>query len=253
MKITFLGTGTSQGIPVIACSCDVCISTNPKDNRLRTSILVENRNDCFVIDTGPDFRQQMLNAKVKKLDAALFTHEHKDHLGGLDDIRAFNFVAKKPMDIYATERVQKAIRNDFAYAFSNSKYPGIPQLNLISFDNDPFFIGETNIIPINVTHFRLPVKAFRINNFTYITDANEISETEKEKIKGSEIIVINALQKEPHVSHFTFDEAVNLMHELKPKKAYFTHISHRLGLHATILNELPSFIELAHDGLQLEI
>jgi phosphoribosyl 1,2-cyclic phosphate phosphodiesterase len=253
MKVTFLGTGTSQGVPIIACQCNVCKSADKRDNRLRSSVLIESKNKTFVIDTGPDFRQQMLRADVKNLDAILFTHEHKDHTAGFDDIRAFNFIHQKKMEVYASERVQKAIKNEFAYIFSDFKYPGIPEINLHLIKNRPFDLEGIQIIPIEVMHYKMPVFAFRIEDFTYITDANFISEKEKEKIKGSKVIVINALRKETHLSHYTFNEAIKLMEELKPEKAYFTHISHQLGLHAAVQNELPSFIELAYDGLRIEV
>jgi phosphoribosyl 1,2-cyclic phosphate phosphodiesterase len=252
VKLTFLGTGTSQGVPLIGCECRVCKSTDKKDKRLRTSVLIEHNNNTFVIDTGPDFRQQMLRENVKKLDAVIFTHEHKDHIAGLDDVRAFNFLQKKPMDVYATERVQNAIKREFAYAFSDEKYPGIPQIDLHTIANINFTINGTTFIPIEVMHHKMPVKAFRVGNISYITDANFISEEEKEKIKGSEIIIINALRKEEHISHFTFNEAIDLMFELEPKQAFFTHISHQLGLHKEIQNELPDWIQPAYDGLVVE-
>lgn len=253
MKVTFLGTGTSQGVPIIACECEVCRSQNPKDNRLRTSILIESDEAKIVIDSGPDFRQQMLREKVKSLDAVIFTHEHKDHLAGLDEVRAFNYITKAKMPIFATERVQEALKREFAYIFAEEKYPGIPEIEVITITDDKFSVKDIELTPIDVIHYRLPVKAFRIKDFTYITDANYISEEEKEKIKGSKIIVINALRREEHVSHFTFQQSIDLMHELKPEKAYFTHISHQLGLHNEVSKELPEFIELAYDGLQIEI
>ena len=251
MKVTFLGTGTSQGIPLIGCKCLVCSSSDPKDKRLRVSVLIETGNNHFVIDTGPDFRQQMLRENVTKIDAVLFTHEHKDHIAGLDDIRAYNYILNRKMDIYASENVQNALKREFAYIFDETQYPGIPQLNLHTIENTPFKINEINIIPIRAYHFKMPVFGFRIGDFTYITDANLIPEKEKEKIKGSKVIVINALRREPHISHFTLQQAVELMHELKPEKAYFTHISHQLGLHEAVNKELPGFIELAYDGLEI--
>ncbi len=253
MQITFLGTGTSQGVPIIACPCAVCQSTDSKDKRLRTSILIEEKGKVFVIDTGPDFRQQMLRENVKQMDAVVFTHEHKDHTGGFDDIRAFNYIQQKEMDVYASHRVQQAIRRDYAYIFSDFKYPGIPEIKLHSLENKLTNIEGVDFMPIEVMHYKLPVFAFRINDFTYITDANYISEEEKEKIKGSKVIVINSLRREPHISHYTFDEAIKLMEELKPEKAYFTHISHQLGLHADVEKELPDFISLAYDGLKLQL
>jgi phosphoribosyl 1,2-cyclic phosphate phosphodiesterase len=252
IKLTFLGTGTSQGVPLIGCECKVCQSTDVKDKRLRTSVLIEHKHNTFVIDTGPDFRQQMLREKIKDLTAVVFTHEHKDHIAGLDDVRAFNFLLKKPIDVYATEHVQNAIKREFAYIFSDEKYPGIPQINLHTINKVDFTIKGTTFTPIDVMHHKMPVKSFRVGNITYITDANFISEEEKEKIKGSEIIIINALRKEEHISHFTFKEAIDLMFELKPKQAYFTHISHQLGLHKDILSELPDWIQPAYDGLVIE-
>jgi phosphoribosyl 1,2-cyclic phosphate phosphodiesterase len=249
VKLTFLGTGTSQGVPLIGCPCEVCQSTNQKDKRLRSSVLIENNGGTFVIDTGPDFRQQMLRENVKKLDAVIFTHDHTDHLMGLDDVRAYNFFSKMHMDVYASPRVQESIHRVFPYIFSDNKYPGIPKLELHTIFDEPFKVKETIFTPINVMHYKMPVKAFRIENITYITDANFISSEEIEKIRGSEIIIVNALRKEEHISHFTFDQAVALMEELKPKKAYFTHISHQLGLHDDIKKQLPDWIEPAYDGL----
>lgn len=253
MKITFLGTGTSQGVPIIACNCIVCTSTNAKDKRLRTSVLIEVNGKSFVIDTGPDFRQQMLREEVKNVDAVIFTHEHKDHTAGFDDIRAFNFIHQKKMDVYASVRVQEAIRREFSYIFSDFKYPGIPEINLHLLENKLTSIHGVDFLPIEVMHYKLPVFGFRVGDFTYITDANFISDLEKEKIKGTKVLVLNALRKEPHLSHFTFDEAVKLVEEIRPEKAYFTHISHQLGLHDEVKKELPSTIELAYDGLKITI
>ncbi|MCX6181002.1 MAG: MBL fold metallo-hydrolase [Bacteroidetes bacterium] len=253
MKITFLGSGTSQGMPVIACECEVCASTDAKDNRLRVSIMIETEGKVFVIDAGPDFRQQMLREKVKKLNAIVFTHEHKDHIAGLDDVRAFNYITKKPAEIYASDLVQVALKREFHYVFSGIDYPGIPQLNLHTINNSPFEIEGVKFIPISVLHYKLPVYGFRIGDFTYITDANYISEEELEKVKGSKILVLNALRKEKHISHFTLDEAVDLIKKVKPEKAYLTHISHMMGKHADVSKELPDGIELAYDGLNFEV
>ena len=253
MKVTFLGTGTSQGVPIICCECAVCRSQNPKDRRLRSSILIESDNAKVVIDSGPDFRQQMLRIGIKTLDAVVFTHEHKDHIAGLDEVKAFNYFNKMRMPVYATPRVQEALKREFAYIFAEDKYPGIPEIDVFTVKDETIKIKDIELLPIDVIHYRLPVKAYRIKDFTYITDANYISEEEKEKIKGSKIIVVNALRREEHVSHFTFQQAIDLMKELKPEKAYFTHISHQLGLHEDVSNELPSFIELAYDGLEIEI
>jgi len=253
LQITFLGTGTSQGVPLIACPCEVCQSSDSKDKRLRTSILIEVNDKTFIIDTGPDFRQQMLRENIKTLDAVVFTHEHKDHTAGFDDIRAFNFIHKKKMDVYASSRVQEAIKREFAYIFSDFKYPGIPEINLHLLENKLTNVEGVNFLPIEVMHYKLPVFGFRINDFTYITDANYISDKEKEKIKGSKVLVLNALRRETHLSHFTFNEAIELVKELKPEKAYFTHISHQLGLYKNVQNELPYNIELAYDGLKIDV
>ncbi len=252
MKITFLGTGTSQGVPVIACDCPICQSVDFQDNRLRSSILIEVDDLNIVIDTGPDFRQQMLRERVKKLDALLYTHAHKDHTAGLDDVRSFNFKQKKDMPIYGTRQVLDQIKSEFAYAFAENKYPGVPQIETNVITNAPFKIGDTLITPIEVMHHKLPVLGFRINDFVYITDANYISDEEKLKITGCEHFVINALQKEEHISHFTFQQAINLSEELKVKHAYFTHISHKLGKHREVSKELPDNIRLAYDGLKIE-
>jgi len=253
LKVTFLGTGTSQGVPVVACSCKVCQSKDPKDTRLRTSVLVEEKGVNIVIDTGPDFRQQMLKASVKHLDAVVFTHSHKDHTAGMDDVRGFNYVQGKPIDVYATEEVQRALRREFSYIFSGDSYPGIPKINLHTINEDPFKVGELNIIPVNVLHHRLPVLGFRIGDFTYITDANHINEKEKGKIKGTKVLVLNALRRKRHVSHFTLDEAVALFTEISPEQGFITHISHQMGLHDDIVSETPAFINPAFDGLVINI
>lgn len=253
MKITFLGTGTSQGVPIIACECEVCLSQNHKDKRLRTSVLIEDGESVFVIDAGPDFRQQLLREKVKRLDAVIFTHEHKDHMAGLDDVRAFNYKTKLPVPIYAAAPVQQAIKRDFHYVFSGEKYPGIPELDMHEIEDESFTINATTFLPINVWHLRMPVKAFRIKDFTYITDANRIDEAELNKIRGSKVIVVNALRKESHVSHYTLQEAIALMQDLKPERAYFIHLSHQMGLHDEVQKEVPGFITIAYDGLKIEV
>jgi phosphoribosyl 1,2-cyclic phosphate phosphodiesterase len=253
VKITILGSGTSQGVPVIACDCEVCTSTNPKDKRLRTSVLIEYKDKVFVIDSGPDFRYQMLRANVQRLDALILTHEHKDHIAGLDDIRAFNYKMGRKIPVYATLNVQNALKREFEYIFSGIKYPGIPEVELHTIENNkPLIVEGLEFIPIEVLHYKLPVLGFRIKNFTYITDANYIADKEKDKIKGTKTLIINALRKEKHISHFTMDEAINLIHELKPETAYLTHISHQLGLHDAINKELPADIFCAFDGLELE-
>ncbi len=252
MKVTFLGSGTSQGVPVIACECAVCLSADYRDKRLRSSILIESALKKVVIDTGPDFRYQMLRANVKTLDAVVFTHEHKDHIAGLDDIRAFNYKQKSAMDIYATKSVQASLKREFYYVFDDFKYPGVPLVNLLDIDLNPFTIGDIDFVPIEVMHFKLPVLGFRIKDFTYITDAKTISQEEKAKIKKSKILVINALQKDKHISHFTLDEAIAFAKEMDAGITYFTHISHKLGRHKEVSTDLPANIKLAYDGLELE-
>lgn len=254
MKVTFLGTGTSQGVPVIACECEVCSSPDQKDKRLRVSVLIEEAGKSIVIDSGPDFRYQMLRAGVKNLDAIIFTHEHKDHVAGLDDVRAFNFKQQAEIDVYADIRVQSALKQEFHYIFSEAKYPGIPRLELHDINADqPFNVAGIYIIPISVMHFKLPVFGFRIGDFTYITDAKTIDKANIEKIRGSKTVVINALQKDSHISHLTYDEAIKMAKEIGAEQTYLTHISHRLGTHSKITEELPAGIYLAYDGLQLEI
>lgn len=251
LKVTFLGTGTSQGVPMIACNCQVCTSTDSRDKRLRSSILLEHDGLNIVVDTTPDFRYQMLRAEVKHLDAILITHAHKDHIAGLDDVRAFNYFQKKSIDVYATPATQLEIRREFPYVFAEKRYPGIPEINLREIDFTPIRIGELQIRPVKVMHYHLPVCGFRIGEFTYITDANFIAPEEKEKIKGSRILVVNALRNEPHVSHFTLPQAIALADELGVEEAYFTHISHQLGLHEQVSKGLPEGRFLAYDGLAL--
>jgi phosphoribosyl 1,2-cyclic phosphate phosphodiesterase len=254
MRITFLGTGTSQGVPVIGCPCAVCTSSDPHDNRLRCSVMIEKGERRLVIDTGPDFRQQMLRSNVKNLDAVVFTHEHKDHMAGLDEVRAFNFLNQgKAMPVYATEQVQRAIRREYAYIFETPSYPGIPRIDIRTIDEQPFNAEGFALIPVKVFHHLLPVLGFRIGNFVYITDANRIDEEERKKIRGADVIVLNALRREQHISHFTLQEAVDLIADLKPKRAYLTHISHQMGRHADVNAELPEHIRLAHDGLEIEV
>jgi phosphoribosyl 1,2-cyclic phosphate phosphodiesterase len=253
LKITFLGTGTSQGVPVIACDCKTCLSDDPRDKRLRTSILVETEETVIVVDTGPDFRQQMLREKVNKLDAVLYTHEHRDHIAGLDDIRAYNFRLQKAMEIYTEERVFSALKYEYPYIFSEKKYPGIPQVNINLIDEQEFIIGDLSIIPVRVMHYRLPVLGFRIGDMAYITDANYISEPEKEKLFGVKYLIINALRKEKHVSHFTLEEALDLIKEISPRKAFLTHLSHQMGYHKVLASELPPNVVPAYDGLSFEV
>lgn len=253
MKITFLGTGTSQGVPVIACRCQVCTSADFRDKRLRSSILVEQGSTAVVIDSGPDFRQQMLRAEVNHIDGLLFTHEHKDHIAGMDDIRAYNYVHREKVNIYANLQVQEALHREFPYVFADFKYPGVPEINMHTIYESAFSIGEIDFLPVPVLHYRLPVLGFRIGDFTYITDANHITEQSMSLIRGSKILVINALRREPHVSHFTLEEALEVIGKLGPEKAYLTHISHQLGMHEDVNAELPANVQCAYDGLVIEI
>jgi len=253
LTITLLGSGTSSGVPMIACPCEVCHSANPRDKRLRCSILVQSATTALVVDTGPDFRYQMLRAGVTHLDAILFTHPHKDHVAGLDDVRAFNFFSHKPMNVYANELTQEVIVREFPYAFSDNKYPGLPEINLHSIDMEPFTIGDIPVTPVLVWHLKMPVLAFRFGNFTYITDANRLEAAEKEKIKGSEVLVVNALRKEKHISHFSLDEAIQIAQELQVPQTWLTHISHQMGKHDDVNKELPNGIALAYDTLQVKI
>ena len=253
MKITFLGTGTSQGVPVIACDCRVCTSADERDKRLRVSVMIETQGKVIVIDSGPDFRYQMLRAGVKHLDAIVFTHEHKDHVAGMDDIRAFNYKQQTEIDIYAHTRVQGALKREFSYIFSDYTYPGIPKVILNDIDDKPFLVHGIEFIPIKVMHYKLPVLGFRAGDFTYITDAKTIADEEKKKIKGSKIMVINALQREKHISHFTMEEALAFADEMNAEQTYFTHISHRLGRHQDVTEELPLNVNLGYDGLVLKL
>ena len=252
MRCTFLGTGTSQGVPVIACDCSTCSSKDPRDHRLRSSVHIEVDDLHIVIDTGPDFRQQMLRASIHRLDAVLFTHQHKDHTAGLDDIRSFTFKQKKHMPLYGRAEVLDQITREFSYIFdTQNTHPGIPKATLHPITSASFSIKEAIIQPIEVLHHRLPVFGFRIRDFSYITDANYISKAEQEKIKGSKVLVLDALRKEPHPSHFTLSEAIALAEELQVPQTYFTHISHLLGRHEEVSSELPPGTALAYDGLQL--
>jgi phosphoribosyl 1,2-cyclic phosphate phosphodiesterase len=238
---------------MIACSCSVCKSTEKKDKRLRSSILIQSDQTALVIDTTPDFRYQMLRSGVERLDAVLFTHSHKDHIAGLDDIKAYNFISKQPMRLFANEETALAIQRDFYYAFSESKYPGIPELELNIINNASFTLQDLNVMPILVKHLDMDVLGFRLGNFTYITDANHIDDSEKDKIRGSEVLVLNALRKEKHLSHFTLQEAIDLATELNIPKTYFTHISHQMGLHHNVSESLPRGMFLAYDGLVVQV
>jgi phosphoribosyl 1,2-cyclic phosphate phosphodiesterase len=236
---------------MVACGCEVCTSTDKNDKRLRSSILVQSASTSFVVDTTPDFRYQMLRENVKNLDAVLFTHPHKDHIAGLDDVKAFSFFSGKAMEVYANTLTEEGIKREFAYIFADKKYPGIPEINLNTIDHTPFMIGDIPVTPVLVWHLKMPVMGYRFGKFTYITDANRIEEQEKNKIVGSEVLVVNALRHAAHVSHFTLAEAVDLVKELKVPKAFITHVSHQLGKHANVSTELPENIQLAYDGLTL--
>jgi len=249
VKITFLGTGTSQGVPVIACNCEICRSGDTRDKRLRTSVLIEKDDTVLVIDAGPDFRQQMLRENVRHLDAIVLTHEHKDHIAGMDDVRAFNYKSQDAIDIFAEDRVQKAVRKDYSYVFAEYQYPGVPKMRLNPISEYGFSIKGTALTPLRVFHYRLPVYGFRIGNFAYITDANYIPEETKEKLFGIKYLVINALRKEKHISHFSLREAIDLIREISPRKAFITHISHQMGFHEEVSGTLPPGIMLAYDGL----
>jgi len=253
MRITFLGTGTSQGVPVIACTCDACMSQDPKDKRLRSSVLIEDGENVILIDTGPDFRQQMLQARVEHLDAILFTHEHRDHIAGLDDIRAYNYIQKQSMEVYGDERVLMAVQHTFPYIFSKHKYPGIPKLNFNRIENKSFSIGGSEVIPIAALHHRLPVFGFRIGDFAYITDANFIAPEEIKKIRGIRHFAICALRKKEHLSHFNLDQALEVIRDVQPQQAYLTHISHLMGPQKETAAELPENVCFSWDMQSIEI
>ena len=252
-KVIILGSGTSQGVPVIACGCSVCLSTDIRDKRTRSSILIKVGNENYVIDSGPDFRFQMLSEKVKSLRGVIFTHEHKDHVAGLDDVRAFNYSESRPMEVYCTKRVESALRREFHYIFSKNRYPGIPKIEIFRFEDENIFLRNQLILtPINVMHYKMPVKGFRFGDFTYITDAKKIENEEIDKIIGSKTLVVNALHRSEHLSHFNLEQALELIQVVKPENAYLTHVSHLFGKHEDILNELPDNVFLAFDGLKLE-
>ena len=254
LEITFLGTGTSQGIPVIACDCVVCQSADPRDNRTRSSILISVNGENYVVDTGPDFRAQMLRENVKSLRAVLFTHEHKDHVAGMDDVRAFNYKEKRDMEIFCSERVEEALMREFYYVFESIKYPGVPSVNVNRIENNAFMLpcGE-RIIPVEVMHYKMPVFGFRIKDFTYITDAKTVDDSEVEKVKGSRVLVVNALRKNEHISHFNLDEALDFIEKINPEMAYLTHISHLFDTHEEIERELPKNVRVAYDGLKINL
>lgn len=255
MKITFLGTGTSQGIPIIGCDCAACLSKDKKDKRLRCSIMITLDNGKnIVIDTGPDFRYQMLRENVQDVEAIIMTHEHNDHMIGLDDVRPINFKHKKDMPVYALPRVIDNVKERFAYIFASNPYPGIPRINLLPIHkSQPFDIEGQHIIPIEVMHYKLPVLGFRFNDFTYLTDIKTITDEELEKVKGTKILVLGALQRKQHISHLTIEEAIELSQKVQPEMTYFTHMSHRLGKHEEVVKTFPDNITLAYDGLQLTL
>lgn len=253
ITVTLLGTGTSSGVPMIGCECEVCTSSDKRDNRLRASILLKSSNTTLVVDSGPDFRYQMLRAHVKHLDAIVFSHPHKDHLAGLDDIRAFNFFSHRPMDVYANLLTQEGLRKEFSYAFADKKYPGVPEITMHTISDKDFWVGDICITPIEVWHLKMPVLGFRFGRFTYITDANHIDDKEKRKIEGSEVLIVNALRKQKHISHFNLEEAIDLARELKIPQTYFTHLSHQMGKHADVNAELPDGVALAYDQQVIEL
>lgn len=254
MTVTFLGTGTSQGVPVIACNCKVCQSVDSRDKRLRTSILLTIQNQNYAIDTGPDFRYQMLREGVQHLEGILFTHEHKDHIAGLDDVRAFNHKQDRAIPIYASSRVLDALKREFYYAFTAPFYPGVPKFEIHELSDEKFLLeNKVWVTPLEVLHYKLPVMGFRIGNFAYITDMKTISAIEMEKLTGLDVLVINALQREPHISHLTLPEALEFASQVNAKQTYLTHISHRLGLHADVQLELPDNVFLAYDGMRLTL
>lgn len=251
LTITYLGTGTSSGVPMIGCSCEVCTSTNKKDKRLRSSILVRSANTTLVVDSGPDFRYQMLRADVKHLDAIIFTHPHKDHVAGLDDVRAYNFFSGKPMEVFANEMTQAVLVREFPYAFADTKYPGVPEIKMNTIAFEPFTVGDIYVIPVMVWHMKMPVLGFRFGDFTYITDANRIEPQEIEKIYGTKYLTLNTLRQEKHISHFNLDEGIEMSKKINAGHTYFTHLSHQMGLHDEIEEILPEKTNLAFDGLTI--
>ena len=252
VKLTFLGTGTSLGVPIVGCPCSVCASTDVRDKRMRSSAMIEVDGKNIVIDTGPDFRTQLLNNHISRVDAILITHQHRDHLAGLDDIRTFNYMQRCAMPVYANYITVDSIKRDYYYCFGEPRYPGVPDIELHNVGDDPFDVLGLTVTPINVMHYKLPVLGFRIKNFTYITDASHIEECELDKIRGTKILVINALRKTSHLSHFSLPEALEVIEKVKPQNAYITHIGHEMGFHAETDASLPKGVHLAYDGLSIE-
>jgi len=254
VRLTFLGTGTSQGVPVIACHCNVCRSSDERDTRLRTSaLLTTDNNSNILFDIGPDFRQQMLHHSVEHLDAILITHAHRDHVGGLDDIRSFNYVQHSKMNVYLNNEARTALLRDYRYIFENHQFPGLPEADLHEVGAEPFLAAGETVMPIRAMHKDLPILGYRIRNFAYITDANYIAPSEMEKLKGVEILVINALRKAKHFSHYSLPEALEVIGQIQPKQSYITHISHEMGLHSEVEKELPDGVHQAYDNLQIDI
>tara|TARA_B100000945_G_C20295964_1_gene555628 strand:+ start:104 stop:874 length:771 start_codon:yes stop_codon:yes gene_type:complete len=251
-NLFFLGTGTSQGVPVIGCSCTVCKSSDSKDCRLRSSVLIQLAEKNILIDTGPDFRYQMLRQDVRNIDAVLYTHEHRDHVAGIDDLRSFYYLNKQPISMFMTKQVYDAFKKDYSYLFSKKEYFGKPKLNVTIIDkSNPFHVFSNKIIPIEAMHYKLPVLGYRILDLAYLTDANYVNEKELEKLQGLDVLIINCLQKKPHISHFNLDQVLELINFLKPRVSYLTHISHNLGLHNQIQKELPKNVYLAFDQLKI--
>jgi len=253
VRIVALGSGTSQGVPVIGCKCEACLSDNPRDKRLRTSIYIEVDDIKIQIDVGPDFRAQFLNNNLETLDHVLITHEHNDHVIGIDDLRAINFIQRKSIPIYAEERVLESIKQRFHYAFAMNKYPGVPQIDLVEINTNPFRIGEVLIEPIRIIHGRLPILGFKIQNLVYITDASEIEEEQMAKIKNIDTLIINALRLEKHYSHYTLSECLEVIEQINPRQAFITHISHKMGPMSKWAQGLPSNVQPLCDKMIINI
>ncbi len=253
IEVTFLGTGTSTGVPVVACDCEVCTSEDARDKRLRTSAMVRYKGKIFIIDCGPDFRIQMLDNKVEDIDAILFTHSHRDHIAGLDDVRGFNYILNKRIAMFGQQNVLDFIKTSFPYIFTTKRYFGTPQVDLNTLDGEPVVIEGAKIIPIKVHHHKEIIFGYRFEDFTYITDASHIDEEEMEKIQGTKVLVINALRKSPHISHFSLQQAIEIAERIKPERTYFVHMSHFIGKHADIEANLPEGMHLAYDGLKITV